>query len=131
MKRYNYSQHLCYDCSTIERESELSTAVVPLIPVSLQPFILVHYLRTFTSVYPYNPFFVPLHRCHDTRPCSGTALYMEWISAQPPHTETAQQSFQAISQKVNRTIHALHHSCLVSESTILHYYNAHVSLPQP
>ena len=60
MKRYNYSQHLCYDCSTIERESELSTAVVPLIPVSLQPFILVHYLRTFTSVYPYNPFFVPL-----------------------------------------------------------------------
>ena len=23
--------------------------------------------------------------------------------------------------------HALHHSCLVSESTILYYYNAHVS----
>ena len=26
----------------------------------------------------------PLHWCHDDRPHSGTELYMEWISAQPP-----------------------------------------------
>ena len=26
----------------------------------------------------------PLHWCCDERPSSGTALYMEWISAQPP-----------------------------------------------
>ena len=26
----------------------------------------------------------PLHWCHDTRPHSGTSLYMEWISTQPP-----------------------------------------------
>ena len=39
--------------------------------------------------------------------------------------------FQAISQKIHRTTmhHALHHSCLVSKSTIFYYYNAHVSLP--
>ena len=41
--------------------------------------------------------------------------------------------FQAISQKAYRTtVHnALHQSCLVSECTILYYYNTHVSLPQP
>ena len=41
--------------------------------------------------------------------------------------------FQAIDQKEHRTSahHALHHSCLVSESTILYYYNAQVSSLQP
>ena len=67
------------------------------------------------------------------RPHSGTVLYTEWISPHPPQRETAQQSFQAISWKVNRTTkhHALHCSCLVSESTILYYYNTHVGSPEP
>ena len=98
----------------------------------------------------------PLHRCCDMRPHSGTALYMEWISTQPPCMETALENFQAISWKVQRwclrsvvnwlapylthlvtwtkeinTHHALHCSCLVSDSTILYYYNTHVSLLQP
>ena len=40
---------------------------------------------------------------------------------------------QAIHWKENRTAmhHALRSSCLGSESAILYYYNAHVSLPQP
>ena len=124
IKRYNYNQNLCYDCSTIEGESELST-------------IITHYTgalpkNLYISVL-YSPFFVPLHWCHDVRPCSGTALHTEWIQCSTNPYKDCPVEFQAIRQKVNRTTkhHALHHSCLVSESTILYYYNAHVTSPQP
>ena len=86
--------------------------------------------------------FVPLHWCHDARPHSGTALYKEMDQHSTTPYRDCPVDFQAISQKVNRTTenqkvnrttenHALHCSCLVSESTILYYYNTHVSSLQP
>ena len=43
---------------------------------------------------------VPLHWSHDTSPCSGTALYMEWIRAQPT-TQRLPRDSQVISQGCN------------------------------
>ena len=75
IKRYNYSQCLCYDCSTIEGESELYTAVVPFKwHKTLVPLTKVSEPKHIA----------PLHWCHDVRPCSGTTLDMEQISSQPP-----------------------------------------------
>ena len=93
IKRYSYSQHLCYDCSTIEGESELSTSSSTLdtrIPVSLEPCWGINQLVSLL---------VPLHWYHVVRPHSRTALYTEWISAQPPCTETAQKSFKPSTNK--------------------------------
>ena len=66
--------------------------------------------------------YIPLHWCHDMRCHSGTALYMERISAQPPYRGYP-VTFQAINHTISRTTtqHALHCLCLVSESLILYF----------
>ena len=67
--------HPCCDCSTIEGESELSTnRNIGLVQWYLGycKFILyppIHLLQTNHTA--------PLHWCHDARPCSGPALYMD------------------------------------------------------
>ena len=74
----------------------------------------------------------PLHWCHDEIPHSGTALYMEWISAQPPYGNYPALT-PVTNQKTHRKKprkHALHCLCLVSEPTIL-YFSTNVSLLQP
>ena len=63
----------CCDCSTIEGESELST------DQGTTNYAPTHYIPLLR----YTPTSAPLHWCCDKRPCSGTALYMEQISAQP------------------------------------------------
>ena len=71
IKEYNYSQHLCCDCSTIEGESELSITVD-------------HNNNPYIPLQGWSPHSAPLDWCCDARPCSGTALYEEWTSAEPP-----------------------------------------------
>ena len=111
IKRYNSSQCLCHDCSTIEGECELPTSSSTpdtRIPVSLQ-------LAWCTNNY--NPLqrclihqFAPLHWCHDMRPCSeqhstqnGTVLNhpvqrlpSEVSSHQPENTHDNHASYLAL-----------------------------------
>ena len=67
IKRYNCSQHLCYDCSTIEGGPELSTSSSTpdtRIPASLQPYLGDQESQPLTTNNNN-----PLHWCHDMRPC--------------------------------------------------------------
>ena len=107
IKEYSYSQCLCYDWSTIERESELSTTKAGY---TYYTFTLVPWCKT-------SQWNSTLHRMDQ---CSTT------------HTEATQWHFQVINQSIYRTTahHALHHFCLVSEPTIL-YFCTNVSSPQP
>ena len=88
----------CY-CSTTEREPELCTLT-----------------RTSNSV--------PLHWCHDERPCSGTIPYgipwTKWSSTLQTKKEVSSE-LHAITQEEewNTSISAHHHSCLVSHYTLL------------
>ena len=112
MRGYNYSQHLCYSCSTIEGESELSTHYSRAQP-QLATCTPLHWCN--------NNHLVPLHWCCDVRPCSGTALYTEWISTQPPIQKLPSVISSHQLEKPYRTTahHALHCLCLVSESTFI------------
>ena len=69
--------------------------------LSCQPTTLGHRHDHTTISAPlqmYPTICAPLHCCHDMRPHSGTALYTEWISAQPPYRDCP-ASFQAIDQE--------------------------------
>ena len=63
----------------------------------------------------------PLHWCCDKRSHSGTALYTEQISAQPPVQRLPNIISSHQLKKPYRTTahHALHCLCLVSESTFI------------
>ena len=62
----------------------------------------------------------PLHWCCNERPHSGTALYMEWISAQQPkwRLSSIDSSHQPKNPQKNAQ-HALH--CLCLEVNLLFY----------
>ena len=82
------------------------------------------YPTSLYTIKPQNTSTCTFTLCCDERPHSGTALYTERISAQPPVRDYPALTI-VINQEIYRTTaqHALHHLCLVSEPTILYIFS--------